>query len=308
MPRFDPQMDMHRLNIDPNAKPIKQWWFRPEIMEAIQSEVKKLIDSGFIREEQHPDWVANIVLITKKNRKIWVCIDFHDLNEACPKDEFPLPITDVMIDNTCGFERMSIHGWILGIQSNQDVPWWWEAYIFQDTIGGILLYCHALFILKNVGATYQRAMNTIFHEHIRKIVECYVDDITVKSRARGDHIADLKTVFDIMRAHQLKMNPTKSFLGVASNKFLGFIVTSKGIHLDSKKIRSVQEMQPPKSLRELRGLQGRLAYIRKFISNLQDDANPWLNWWRKVFHLSRTMHANKHLKKSSSTSRIHLFL
>jgi len=76
-------------------------------MEAIQSEIKKLIDSGFIREEQHPGWVANIVPVIKKNEKIRICIDFHDLNEACPKDEFPVPITDVMIGNTCGFERMS---------------------------------------------------------------------------------------------------------------------------------------------------------------------------------------------------------
>ena len=68
-------------------------------MKAIQSEVKKLIDSGFIREEQHP---ANIVPVTKKNRKIQVCIDFRDLNEACPKDEFPLPITDIIIDSTVG--------------------------------------------------------------------------------------------------------------------------------------------------------------------------------------------------------------
>ena len=67
-------------------------------METIQSEVKTLIDSGFIREEQHPDWVANIVLVTKKNEKIQICIDFRDLNEACPKDEFSFLITDVMID------------------------------------------------------------------------------------------------------------------------------------------------------------------------------------------------------------------
>ena len=83
-------------------------------MDAIQSEVKKLIDSGFIREEQHPDWVANIVPVTKKNGKIQICINFRDLNEACPKDEFPLPITDVMIDNTCGFEQMSFMDEFLG--------------------------------------------------------------------------------------------------------------------------------------------------------------------------------------------------
>jgi len=68
-------------------------------------------------------------------------------------------------------------------------------------------------------------MNAIFHEHIRKTVEYYVNDITMKSRSKGDHFVDLKRVFDIMRAHQLKMNPTKSFLGVANGKFLGFVVT-----------------------------------------------------------------------------------
>ena len=83
-------------------------------------------------------------------------------------------------------------------------------------------------------------MNAIFYEHIRKTVECYIDDITIKSRAKDDHIADLKKVFDIMRAHQLKMNPTKSFLTVASGKFLGFVVTSKGMHLNLEKVCVVQ--------------------------------------------------------------------
>ena len=117
MPGIDPQVAMHRLNINTDVKPVKQQQrrFLPEIIEVIQSEVRKLIDSGFIREEQHPDWVANIVLVAKKNGKIRICIDFRDLNEACPKDEFPLPITDVMIDNTCGFERISFMDGFSGI-------------------------------------------------------------------------------------------------------------------------------------------------------------------------------------------------
>ena len=122
------------------------------------------------------------------------------------------------------------------------------------------------FGLKNAGVIYPRAINAIFHEHIRRTVECYVNDIAVKSGDKGDHLADLKRVFDITWAHQLKMNPTKSFLGVASGKFLGFVVTSKGIHLDLEKICTIQEMQPPRNLNELRGLQGRLAYIWRFIS------------------------------------------
>jgi len=82
-------------------------------------------------------------------------------------------------------------------------------------------YCTVMpFDFKNAGATYQRTMNVIFYEHIHKTIECYVDDIAVKSHDKGDHLADLKKVFDIIQAHQLKMNPTKSFLEAASGKFL----------------------------------------------------------------------------------------
>ena len=213
MPGLDPQVAMHRLNINSDVKPVKQQRrFRPEIIEAIQSEVRKLIDSGFIREEQHPDWVANIVPVSKKNGKIRICIDFRDLNEACPKDEFPLPITDVMIDNTCGFERMSFMDGFSGYNQIKMYPDDEKHTSFRTPLG---IYCYTVmpFGLKNAGATYQRAMNAIFHQQMRKTVECYVDHIAVKSRAKGDHIADLKVVFDIMRAHQLKMNPTKSFRG-----------------------------------------------------------------------------------------------
>ena len=129
-----------------------------------------------------------------------------------------------------------------------------------------MLYCDAL-RLKNAGATYQRAMSTIFHNHLRKTVECYVDDIAVKCRDKTYHLRDLKTIFEIMRTHQLKMNPTKS-LGVSSGKFLGFIITSKGIHYDPDKVKAIPDVHPPKNLKELRGLQGRLAYIRRFIANL----------------------------------------
>jgi len=111
-------------------------------------------------------------------------------------------------------------------------------------------------------------MSTIFRNHLRKMVECYVDDIVVKSHNKNDHLRNLKTMFDIMWVHQLKMNPTKSFLGVSSGKFLGFIVTSKEIHLDPDKVKAIQNMHPPKNLKELRGLQDRLTYIRRFIANL----------------------------------------
>ena len=87
-----------------------------------------------------------------------------------------------------------------------------------------------------------------------------------------------------MRAHQLKMNLIKSFLGVASAKFLGFFVTSKGI-LSILRVRAIQEMQSPRNLKELRGLQGRLAYIRGFILNLSGCCQPFTKLMKKESHL-----------------------
>ena len=84
-----------------------------------------------------------------------------------------------------------------------------------------------------------------------------------------------------MRPHRLKMNPTKSFLGVASGKFLGLVVTSKGIHLNPEKVHAIQEIQPPRNLRELRGLQGRLAYIWIFILNLSVCCQPFTKMMNK---------------------------
>jgi len=90
-------------------------------MEAIEIEVHKLIECGFIREEQYPNWIANIVPVLKKNGKIRVCINFCDLNTTCPKDEISFPIIDIMIDNTYCFKRMSVMDGFFRVQSYQDV-------------------------------------------------------------------------------------------------------------------------------------------------------------------------------------------
>ncbi|KAJ8639841.1 hypothetical protein MRB53_016535 [Persea americana] len=106
MPGLDPKIAVHKVNLQESTKPVKQGQrrFRPDVMDKIEQEVQKLKSVGFIREEQHLEWLVNIVPVTKKNGQIRVCIDYRDLNGACPKDEFPLPIPEVMIDNTCGFE------------------------------------------------------------------------------------------------------------------------------------------------------------------------------------------------------------
>ena len=282
MPGLDPDVVVHCLSIKRGIPPKKQPQrrFRPELVPEIEKEVNKLIEAGFIREVKYPTWIANIVPVRKKNGQLRICVDFRDLNDACPKDDFPLPVTELMIDSTTGHEALSFMDCTTGYNQILMAPEDQEATAFR-TPKGIFCYKVMPFGLKNAGATYQRAMQTIFDDMLHKKVECYVDDLVVKSKKRQDHIQDLRSIFERLRRCQLKMNPLKCAFGVTSGKFLGFIVHHRGIEIDQSKIKAIQEMPEPKNLRELRGLQGRLAYIRRFISNLAGRCHPFNHLMKK---------------------------
>ncbi|XP_074278402.1 uncharacterized protein LOC141601993 [Silene latifolia] len=176
MPGLSPKIAVHRLAIKKGTNPKKQPQrrFRPELVPEIEKEVNKLIDAGFIREVKYSTWIANIVPVKKKNGQLRICVDFRDLNDACPKDDFPLPVTELMIDATTGHEALSF-------------------------------------------------------------IDCTA----------------------------------------------GFVVRHRGIEIDQTKIKAINEMPEPKTLKELRGLQGRLAYIRRFISNLAGRCQPFSHLMKK---------------------------
>lgn len=129
------------------------------------------------------------------------------------------------------------------------------------------------FELKNAGATYQRDMQKVFDDMPDKHVECDVDDFVVKSRERQDHLRDL--ISRVWSLAKLRMNPLKCAFGITFGKFLGFIVRHQGIEIDQSKIDVIQKMLRPRNLHELRSLQGRLAYIRRYISNLVGRCQPF---------------------------------
>ncbi|XP_074315668.1 uncharacterized protein LOC141651875 [Silene latifolia] len=171
-------------------------------------------------KKRYPTWIANIVPVRKKNGQLRVCVDFRDLNDACPKDDFPLPVTELMIDATTGHKALSFMDCTAGYNQIQMAPEDQEATAFR-TPKGIFCYTVMPFGLKNAGATYQGAMQKIFDDMLHKTIECYVDGVVVKSKKRKDHVKDLQTVFERLRKCQLKMNPLKCAFGVTSRKFLG---------------------------------------------------------------------------------------
>ena len=107
------------------------------------------------------------------------------------------------------------------------------------------------FGLKNAGATYQRAMNYIFHKLIDKIVEIYIDDVVVKSKGYKEHLADLRETLECTRKHGLKMNPNKCAFGVLVGKFLGFMVHERGIQIGQKSMKAIDEVVPSTNKVEL---------------------------------------------------------
>ncbi|GMH26686.1 hypothetical protein Nepgr_028529 [Nepenthes gracilis] len=122
-------------------------------------------------------------------------------------------------------------------------------------------YCYKVmpFGLKNAGATYQRLVNKMFEKQIGRNMEVYVDDMLVKSRVTGNHIRDLGESFEVLRQHQMKLNPAKCVFGVASGRFLGFIVSQQGIEANPKKIKALANMAPPRNVKDVQRLTGRLT-------------------------------------------------
>uniref|UniRef100_A0A2N9HIL5 RNase H type-1 domain-containing protein n=1 Tax=Fagus sylvatica TaxID=28930 RepID=A0A2N9HIL5_FAGSY len=269
MPGIDPGLVAHSLNVEPGTRPVVQPMrtFHTEVEAQITQEVKKLLAAGFIKPIQHPRWLSNIVPVKKKNGQIRCCVDFRNLNKACPKDEFPLPNMDLLIDSAAGHAMFSFMDGFSGYNqirmSTRDA----EKTAFRTPIGNFY-YTVMPFGLKNAGATYQRTMTAMFHDMVHKEIEDYVDDIVVKSKKREDHLRVLRKVFDRCRLYKLKMNPLKCAFGVSAGKFLGFLVHNRGIDVDPAKASAIATMKAPTSHKELKSFLGRLSYIRRFIPGL----------------------------------------
>ena len=130
------------------------------------------------------------------------------------------------------------------------------------------------FGLKNAGATYQRAMVTLFHDMMHKEIEVYVDDLIAKSQKDESHVENLQKLFKWLRKFQLKLNPAKCTFGTTSRKLLGFIVSQKGIEVDPDKIKAIQNLPPSRTQKEVWGFFGRLNYISRFISQMTAKCDP----------------------------------
>uniref|UniRef100_A0A2N9IQ60 Uncharacterized protein n=1 Tax=Fagus sylvatica TaxID=28930 RepID=A0A2N9IQ60_FAGSY len=239
-PGVDPEFVCHELNVSPEYKPVVQKARRtaPQHAEAVREKVERLLKIEAIREVLYPQWLSNTVVVKKKNGKWRVCVDFTDLNKACPKDPFPLPKIDQLVDSTAGHERMS----------------------FLDAFQGY----HQIALRK------EDQEKTAFITP--RGVFCYKG---------ADHMEDLEQVFGILRRHNLKLNASKCAFGVGSGKFLGFLVTQRGIEANPDQIAAIQGLQPPKNVREVQRLTSMAAALNRFISKSAEKCRPFFDLIKK---------------------------
>ena len=255
MPGLDPSIVQHHLPLVPHARPVKQKLRRlhPQWSLQVKEEIQKQLSVGFISVVQYPEWLANVVPVPKKDGKVRVCVDFRNLNKASPKDDFPLPHIDMLVDSIAGHAMLSFMDGFSGYNQIMMAPEDREKTSFITEWG---TYCYRVmpFELENAGATYQRAATTLFHDMMHRDVEVYVDDMIVKSRDRVDHWATLERFFQRIRCFRLRLNPKKCTFGVTYGKLLGYMISERGIEVDPDKIKAILDMSPPQTETEIQGL------------------------------------------------------
>ncbi|XP_016199409.1 uncharacterized protein LOC107640401 [Arachis ipaensis] len=231
MPGIDPQLVSHHLAVKAGTKPVAQRRRKmsQERAEEVARQTASLLEAGFIREMDYSTWLSNVVLVKKQNGRWRMCVDYSDLNKACPKDCYPLPNIDALVDAAAGY----------------------------------------------------RLMNKIFSELIGKTVEVYVDDILAKTARPDDPLSDLDGVFSSLRQHGMRLNPLKCAFAMEAGKFLGFMITQRGVEANPEKCQAVIQMKSPGCIKDVQRLAGRLTALSRFLGASAARALPFFNLMRK---------------------------
>jgi hypothetical protein len=283
MPGVPRELAEHTLEVNKIARPIKQKLqrFAKDRKQAIEVEVCKLLATGFIRACKHLVWLANPVLVPKKTGGLRMCIDYTDLNKHCPKDPFPLPRIDQVVDSTAGSVLLCFLDCYSGYHQIALHPDDEDKTTFITPHG---IYCYKVmtFGLKNARATYQKAIQKCLKSQIGKNVEAYIDDVVIKTTEEDKLIADLAETFANLREFQWNLNPTKCAFGVPSGLLLGFMVGHRGIEANPAKVGAIRKMAKPSNKKNVMKLTGMMEALGRFINKLGEKGLPFFKLLKKA--------------------------
>jgi len=237
---------------------------------------------------------------TSTNGKWRMCVDYTDLNKACPRDAYHLPNIDRLVDDATGNKVLSF---LDAYSGYNQIPMAASDMNKTAFITDAANYFYRVmpFILKNAGATYQRLMDKVFSHLMGQCVEVYVDNMTVKSPSHHQHVEDLAAVFSALRQYNLRLNPDKCVFGVDRGKFLRFMLTQRGIEANLEKCKAIIEMRSPTTIKEVQYLIGRLTAISRFLPKLVEQTQPIVQLLKKSARFTWTDNCEQIFQKLKIT-------
>ncbi|GJV34594.1 reverse transcriptase domain-containing protein [Tanacetum coccineum] len=269
-------IEEHRLNVREGCSPVRQKKRSqaPERNKAIQEEVEKLVGAGIIKKDHYHSWLSNPVMVKKYDDSCRMCMDFEDLNKACPKDGYPLSEINWKVESLCGYPFKCILDAYKGYHqikmAKED-----EEKITFITSQGVFCYSKMPFGLKNAEATYQRLADKAFQKQIGRNLEVYVDDLVIKSRSEHEIIRDIEETFKTLREINMKLNPKKCTFGIKEGTFLGNKVNTEGIMVCLDKVGAVLNLASPKCRKDVQKLNGKLASLNRFLFKSAEKSLPF---------------------------------
>ncbi|GJY61338.1 reverse transcriptase domain-containing protein [Tanacetum coccineum] len=277
----------HRLNIREGYPPVRQKkrGQAPERAKAIQVEVQKLVEAGILREVYYHDWLSNPVMVKKHDGSWRMCVDFTDLNKACPQDCYPLPEIDWKVESLCGYPFKCFLDAYKGYHQIQMAEQDEEKTAFH-TSHGVYCYTKMPFGLKNAGATYQRLVDKAFDRQIGRNLEIYVDDLVIKSHTETELLRDIEETFRTLRKINMKLNPKKCTFGATEGMFLGYMISPEGIKPCPDKTEAVLQLPSPRTIKEVQSLNGKLASLNRFLSKSAEKSLPLFKTLKKCIKKS----------------------
>ena len=264
----------HHIHLN-NPEPIKQRYRpqNPKMQEIINAEVDQMLKDGII-EPSNSAWSSPIVMVRKKDGTYRFCVDFQKVNDVSRKDAYPLPYINAILD------KLRKARYISSIDLKQG---YWQVPLAPESrpITGFTIPSRGLFQFKvmpfglhSAPATFQRLMDKIIGPEMDPYCFSYLDDIIVLGENFEDHLKNLENVFHRLRAANLKVNPDKCQFGRRSLKYLGHLVTSRGICTDPDKVTSIKELTAPNNVRSLRRFLGIASWYRRFVPGFSQIAAP----------------------------------
>ncbi|GKA32939.1 reverse transcriptase domain-containing protein [Tanacetum coccineum] len=244
--------------------------------------------------------------VPKQSKRSWrMCVDFTDLNKACPQDCYPLPEIDWKVESLCGYPFKCFLDAYKGYHQIQMAESDEEKTAFH-TSQGVYCYTKMPFGLKNAGATYQRLVDKAFDSQIGRNIEVYVDDLVIKSYTEAEMLRDIDETFCTLRRINMKLNPKKCTFGAVEGMFLGYMISPEGIKPCPDKTEAVLQLPSPRTIKEVQSLNGKLASLNRFLSKSAEKSLPLFKTLKKCikksdFHwTSEAEHAFKQLKQHLS--------